>query len=120
LQNSASPITQAKAKALLCAKSVADLALLPLIALSAKKVLSYKASTKALSAKDFSRDVKNEAPLSANSEAISALFIGITMCNRAKLAFKGRVKIVASSCEATLSGETILALLITKKLGFKG
>jgi len=110
---------EVKAKALLCAKSVADSASLPLIALSAKKVLSRGASTKAISAKDLSRVVKNEAPLSANSEAILVSLTGRTLRNRAKLAFKGRAKTVASSCDATLSSETILASPITKKKALK-
>ena len=88
--------------------------MLPVTALSAKKVFSHEARTKALRAKDLSRKVKNEAPLSANGEAISTSLTGRTLRNRAKLAFKGRAKIVASSCEATLSGETI-----TKKKALK-
>ena len=63
---------EAKAKALLCAKSVAHSASLPLIALNAKNVLSREVRTKAQSAKDLSSEVKNEALLSANNEAISA------------------------------------------------
>ena len=86
-----------------------------MIALSAKKVLNREASTKALSAKGLSREVKNEAPLNANSEAISASLTGRTLRNRAKLTFKGRAKTITSSYEATLSGETILASPITKK-----
>jgi len=54
-----------KAKAPMCANSVADSVSLPLTALSAKKVLSREARTKELSAKDLSRETKNEAPLSA-------------------------------------------------------
>ena len=50
---------EVKAKALLCAKSVADSASLPLIALSAKGVLSRETRTKALTVKNFSRKVKN-------------------------------------------------------------
>jgi len=53
--------------------------------------------------------------LSANSEAISTSLTGRTLRNRAKLAFKGRAKKIASPCKATLSGETILAQPITKK-----
>jgi len=49
----------------MCANSVADSVSLPLTALSAKKVLSREARTKELSAKDLSRETKNEAPLSA-------------------------------------------------------
>jgi len=82
---------ETKAKALLYAKSVVNSASLPLI--------------------DLSREVKNEAPLSANSEADT----GRTLHNRAKLAFKGKAKAVASSCEATLSGEAILASPMAKK-----
>ena len=41
------------------------------------------------------------------------------MCNKATLAFKGRAKTVASPCEATLSGETILASPIAKKKALK-
>jgi len=81
---------EAKAKALLYAKSVADSASLPMIALSAKKVLSCEARTKALSAKDLSHELKNEAPLSANYGTISASLTERTLHNRAKLAFKGR------------------------------
>ena len=62
---------EAKAKSLLCAESIADSASLLLTALSAKTVLSRETRTKALSAKDLSRKVKNEAPLSANSEGNS-------------------------------------------------
>ena len=54
--------------------------------------MSRETRTKALSAKDLSREVKNEAPLSANSEAISASLSGRTLCNRAKLAFKAELK----------------------------
>jgi len=88
---------------------------LPLTTLSAKNVFSREAKTKALSAKDLSPEIKNEAPLSANSEAISASLIGRTLRSRAKLTFKGRAKTIASSCKATLSGETILASPIAKK-----
>jgi len=49
---------EAKAKALLYAKSVAHSASLPLIALSAKKVLSRETRTKSLSAKDLSARLK--------------------------------------------------------------
>ena len=56
---------KAKARAPLSANNVADSTSLPLTALSAKKVLSREARTKELSAKDLSRETKNEAPLSA-------------------------------------------------------
>ena len=62
-------------------------------------------------AKDLSHEVKNEAPLSANSEAISASLKGEALHSKAKLVFKGRAKKEASSCEATLLGKAILALL---------
>ena len=75
-----------------CAQSVTDSASLPLTTLSAKKVLSRETKTKALSAKDLSREVKNEAPLSTNSEAISASLTGITPCNKAKLPSKAELK----------------------------
>jgi len=110
---------EAKAKALLCAKSIADSASLPLTVLSAKKVLSREIRTKAPSANDLIREVKIEASLSANSEAISTLLTRRTLCNRAKLAFKGRAKTVASPCEATLSGKSILASPIAQKKVFK-
>jgi len=106
---------EVKAKAPLCANSVVDLASLPLTALSAKKVLNCEARTEALSAKDLSCEVKNKAPLSANSEAISASLTGRTLYSKAKFPFKGRAKKVASSCESTLLGETILASPIGKK-----
>ena len=50
---------EAKAKALMCAKSIADSASFPLTVLSAKKILSRETKIKALSAKDLSREVKN-------------------------------------------------------------
>ena len=75
--------------------------------------------TKALSTKNLGREVKNKAPLSANSEAISVSLTGRTLCNRAKLAFKYRAKTVASPCETTLLGEAILASPIAQKKVFK-
>jgi len=45
--------------------------------------------------------------------------MGRTPHNRAKLAFKGRAKTVASPCEATFSGEAILASPIAQKKVFK-
>ena len=92
---------------------------LPLTTLSAKKVLNREARTKALSAKDLSCEVKNEAPQSANSEAISASLKGRALCNRAKLTFKDKAKIIVSPCETTLSSEAILASPIAKKKAFK-
>jgi len=72
---------EAKAKAPLCADNVVDTALLSLPTLSARKVLSCKARTKALfSAIDLSHEAKNEAPLSASSEAIS-------VCSRKELCY---------------------------------
>ena len=110
---------EAKAKAPLCANSIADSVSLPQIALTAKIVLSREARTKALSAKDLSREAKKEAPLSANSKAILASFKGRTLSSRAKLAFKGRTKIVSSPWEATVSDETILASSIAKNKALK-
>jgi len=51
---------EVKAKAHLCANRIVDSVSLPLTTLSAKKVLSREARTKALSAKDHSRKSKNE------------------------------------------------------------
>ena len=56
---------EAKVKAPLCAKSVADSASLSLSAPSAK-VLSREPKNKALSAKDLYRDARDKAPLGAN------------------------------------------------------
>ena len=71
------------------ADSDAEAASLPPPTLSAKKVLSRDTRTKALNAKDLSREAKNEAPLSANSETILASLKitslkGITLRIRAK------------------------------------
>jgi len=104
------------AKIPLCANSVVDEALLPLSAVSAKKVLSRKVRTKAvISPDDLRREAKNEAPLSASSEAILASLKERTLLRRAKLTFKGRAKIVASPCEANSSSEAIPASLTAKK-----
>ena len=105
---------EAKAKAL-CANSEATAALLTSSALLCSARLAASNKTKALSAKDLSREVKNEAPLSANSEAISASLTRKTSRNKAKLTFKGRAKTVASPCKATLLGEAILASPIAQK-----
>ena len=63
--------------------------------------------------------VKNEALLSANNEASSASLKRGALHSKAKLAFKGRDKTAASPCEAPLSGEAILALLIAQKKALK-
>jgi len=109
---------EAKVKAPLWANSVVDSVSLSLLASSAK-VLSREARTKALSVKDLSREAKDEASLSANSEAILFSLKGRTLRSRAKLASKGRAKIVVSPCEATLSDEAILASSIAKRKAFK-
>ena len=110
---------EGKAKALLCANSVVDSASLLLTTLSIKKVLRREVRIKALSAKDLSREAKNEAPLSANNEAISASLKGRALRSRVKPAFKDKAKIVASRCETTLSAKAILASPIAKKKAFK-
>ena len=84
---------EAKAKAL-CANSETTAALLTSSSLLGSARLAVGDKTKALSAKDLSREVKNEAPLSANSEAIFASLTGRTPHNRAKHVFKGRAKTV--------------------------
>ena len=66
---------------------------------------------KASSAKDLCCEARDKA----NSEAILASLEATR--SKAKLASKG--KIVASPCEATLSGKVILASPITKKKAFK-
>jgi len=81
--------------------------------------LAASDKTKALSAKDLSREVKSEAPLSANSETILASLTRRTPRNKAKLAFKGRAKTVALPYKATLLGEAILASFIAQKKVFK-
>ena len=111
---------EAKAKAPLYADSVADVASPPLPALSAKKVLSRKARTKALfSTNDLICEAKNEAPLSARSEAISISLKERAMLRKVKLSFKGKAKTVTSPCEANSSGEAILASSTAKKATFK-
>jgi len=47
--------------------------------------------------------------MSASSEAIKVSLKERALPHRAKLAFKSRAKTVASPCEATSSGEAILA-----------
>ena len=105
---------EAKAKTPLCANSVVDSVSLPLPAPSAK-VFSREARTKALSAKDLSREVKNEAPLSAKIVSLK----GGALYSKAKLAFKDRGKTAASPCEATLLEKAILASPIPKKKALK-
>jgi len=90
----------ARAKAL-CANNEATATPLTLSALLGSVRLAASDKTKTLSAKYLTREVKNEAPLGDNSEAIPVSLTGRTLCNRAKT--------VASPCEATLSGEAILA-----------
>ena len=102
----------------MCENSVADSVSLSLSAPSAK-VFSREARTKALSDKNLSRDVKNEEPLSANSEASSASLKRGTLRSRAKLGFKDKAKTVSLPYEATLLGEAILPLPIAKKKLFK-
>jgi len=51
--------------------------------------------------KDFSREAKDEAPLSANCEAISASLKGKAVHSKDKHAFKGRAKTIDED-EATL------------------
>jgi len=123
---------KAKAKALLCANSVADSVLLSPPAPSAKDLyreakdkapsandFNREAEDKAPSANDLSREAKDKALLNANSEAILASLKGGALHSKAKLAFKGRAKTVASPCEATLSGEARIASPIAKKKVFK-
>ena len=62
---------EARAK-VLCANNEATAAQLTSSALLGSARLAASDKTKALSAKDLSREVKNEVPLSANSEAILA------------------------------------------------
>jgi len=96
--------SEAKAKAPLCANSIAESTSLTFIVPSTK---------------DLCREARNKASLSANNEPILASLEGKAMHNKGKLASKGRVKTVASLCEATLSDEAILASPITKKKAFK-
>ena len=105
---------EAKAKAPLCANSVTASVSLPLPAPSAND-LNCEPKTKTLSAKDLSHEAKDKAPLGINSEAISASLKERALLSKAKLAFKGRAKTIASPCEVTLSGETILASPTAKK-----
>jgi len=109
---------EAKAKTPLGANSVADSASLSLTTPSAKN-LCCEAREKVPSDKDLYREARDKAPLGANSEAILALLKGRDLRCRAKLAFKGKTKIVALPCEATLSGEAILASPIAKQKALK-
>jgi len=77
------------------ANSVADSALLSLTVPSANN-LCCEAREKAPSVKDLYREARDKAPLGANSEAILASLKGRDLRCRAKLAFKGKTKIVAS------------------------
>jgi len=105
---------EVRAKAL-CVNSEATAAPLTSSALLGSVRLAASDKTKALSAKDLNREVKNEAPLSANSEATSTSLTGRTPRNKAKLAIKGSAK----TGEATLSGEAILDSAIAQKKVFK-
>jgi len=80
------------------------------------KDLCHEARDKTPSAKDLCREARDKAPLGANSKVILASLEGKTLHSEAKLAFKGRAKTVVSPCEATLSGEAILASPIAKKI----
>jgi len=100
------------------ANSIADSVLLLLTAPSVKN-LFCEARDKVPSAKDLCREARDKAPLGANNEAILASLEGKAQHSKAKSASKGRIKIVASSCEATLSGEIILASPVAKKKAFK-
>jgi len=105
---------EAKTRAPLCANSIANSASLSLIAPSAKN-LCREAIDEAPSAKDLCHEARDKAPLGANNEAILASLEGKALHCNAKFASKGRTKTVASSCEATISGEAILASPIAKK-----
>jgi len=109
---------ETKTRAPLCANSVTDSASLSLTTPSAK-VLSRRARTKTLNAKDLSREAKDKAPLGANNAFILNSLEEKALHIKAKLSLKGKAKIVASPCESTLSGEAILASPIAKKKAFK-
>ena len=79
----------------MCANSVADSTSL-LLPIPSVKDLCRKVRDKAPSANDLSHEARDKAPLSANNETILASPKGRALHNKAKLAFKGRAKIVAS------------------------
>jgi len=82
---------EARAKAL-CANNEATAAPLTSSALLSSARLAASDKTKALSAKDLNREVKNEAPLSANSEAISASLTGRTSATKLSSPSKAELK----------------------------
>jgi len=88
----------------LCANSLTDLASFLLIAPSAK---------------NFCREARNKAPLGANNEVNLTTLEEKALHDKAKFASKGRTEAATSLCDATLSGEAILASPITKKKSFK-
>ena len=100
------------------ANSVADSASLSLTAPGAKD-LYHEARDKAPSAKNLSHEARDKAPFDANSEVILVSLEGKALHSKAKLAFKGKAKLVASPCKAILSGEAILTSPIAKKKAFK-
>jgi len=101
LMGSAKPAARkVKAKAPLRANSVTDSASLLLTAPSDKTAAC---------------EARNKAPLGANSEAILTSLKGKALHDKPKFVSKGRTKAAVSLCDATLSGEAILASPITKK-----
>jgi len=105
LLGSTKPATcEANTKAPMRANSIADSDSLPLTAPSVK---------------NFCREARDKASPSANNEAILTSLEEKALHGQAKFASKGKTKAVASPCEATLSGEVILASPITRKKALK-
>jgi len=106
-------------KHFLGASSTADSMLLSLTTPCAKD-LCREARDKAPSAKDLCHKARDKALLRDNSEVILASLEEKALHNKAKLVSKGRAKIVALPCEASLSGEVILASPTRKKESLQG
>ena len=76
-------------------------------------------SLSASSAKKLCHKARGKTLLSANNEALLTLLVGKTLHSRAKFAYKGRTKAVASPREAIPLGEATLASPMAKKKAFK-